>query len=221
MRREEGDGGRRSVDGETAPCAASRGAIQSLLDGALAEPERRALDAHAAQCAACAAALAGARLLAARLAAWPHVVPSADFAARVMGTVAARRRRALPALPARVPLALAGVAALITLALVTPAGRRLYTEMLIAGADRGADDAVRLARGVSIALACLMPLVERAAAALAPIAALARAIATSLLHVGGGPIGLGASVVAAAAVVVVLHALLSPRERRGLHVLVF
>ncbi len=64
-------------------------ALSALVDDALDEPARVALDAHVAGCAICAPVLAEFRQLRTRFAALPELVPEVDFAALVDRRIAA------------------------------------------------------------------------------------------------------------------------------------
>lgn len=64
-------------------------ALSALVDGALVEPARVALDAHVAGCAICAPVLAEFRQLRTTFAALPDVAPGVDFALLVDRRIAA------------------------------------------------------------------------------------------------------------------------------------
>lgn len=200
-------------------CESAKALIQSFLDGELAERERRALDEHAARCGTCASALADAKSLAALLSDWPRVAPSADFVGQVAGALRARRRQ-IPALPARVLIVAGGLAAAITAVLVAAPTRWFLAQVVVEGTDRGASGALILARAVTLLVACVTPLLQKAAESLAPLVTIARATLVAIQHVRLAP----AVFLAAAAVLLLLVAvfrlLVSPRERRGFHALV-
>jgi len=201
-------------------CFEARERMQALLDGPLSPGDRRALDAHAAACPACREALADAVVLSRALSGWPRIAPSAGFADRVLAAIRARRPAPQP-LPARVLLALAAVALGLTGILLAPQTREWFARWLAAGTERGASDAVVLSRALAAVLTALVPLFERAAELVAPLAATVRALAIAVQHVSAGPLGFAAAVVLALAAVFLIRHLLNPRERRGLHVLVF
>lgn len=64
-------------------------ALSALVDDALGESDRAALDAHVAGCAICAPVLAGFRQLHTSFAALPGVAPGVDVARLVEGRIAA------------------------------------------------------------------------------------------------------------------------------------
>jgi predicted anti-sigma-YlaC factor YlaD len=201
-------------------CFEARERMQALLDGPLSSGDRRALDAHAAECPACREALADTTALARALSAWPRVAPSAGFADRVLAAIRAKRPAREP-LPARVLIALAAVALGLTGVLLAPQTREWFARWLAAGTERGASDAVVLSRALAAVLTALVPLFERAAELVAPLAATVRALAIAVQHVSAGPVGLAAAVLVALAAVFLIRHLLNPRERRGLHVLLY
>lgn len=207
------------ADARAVGCVAARRRIQDLLDGALPGAEREALDAHAAGCAACARALADARGLSALLSAWPRVAPSPGFEGRALAALRARRRSA-PALSPRVPALIAVAAAAITALLAAPPTRRFCAGLLAAGADAGASDTITVARVLAVLVASLAPLVERASSLLRPAAAVAKAALAAAGHLGSSLLPAFLAFLGVVAVLVLLRALLFPRERRGFHALV-
>lgn len=205
----------------TRDCAEARESMQAFLDGILPPAGRRALDEHVASCARCRAAFADLERLGGLLADWPRVAPSAGFAERVLAAV----RPAAPALrpvPARVLVALAAIALALTAVLLAPGTRDGCARLLAAGTERGASDAVALARVLAAVLTALVPLLERAAALVSALLATAKGVVIAVEHLSAGPLGFAAALalsLALAAGALIRH-IVNPRERRGLHVLV-
>jgi anti-sigma factor RsiW len=196
--------------------------MQALLDGALGREDRRVFEEHVAGCAACREAHADLRRLAGLLAAWPRIAPSPGLAARVLAAV----RPAAPALlpiPARVLAGLAVIALAATGILLAPGTRDAFARLLAAGTERGASDAVALARAIAAVLTALVPLLEQASAVLAALLATGKGFLIAVGHLSAGPLGFAAllTLTLALAAGVLFRHLVHPRERRGLHVLVF
>lgn len=201
-------------------CSAARERMQALLDGPLAPVDEAALESHAGGCAACREALADFRRLETALSGWPRLAPSEGFANRVLASIRGIRPAPRP-LPTRVVVAITAIAAALTGLLLAPPTREALVRLLAAGTERGASDAVIVSRAFVALLTAVVPLFERAAALLAPLVATVKAVAIAALHVSAGPLGLAAAVLVALAAGIFVMRLLNPRERRGLHVLVF
>ena len=205
-------------------CAEARERMQAFLDGLLDAADRRALEEHVALCAACREAFAEARRLASLLGGWARVAPSPRFTERVLAAIRLPAPAPAPRpVPARVVVALAAVALAITGVLLAPGTRDAFARLLAAGTQRGASDAVTLARVLATVLTGLVTVCETAATLVAPILAAARGLAVAIQHVSSGPLGFAAALTLSLALAagVLYRQLVSPRERRGLHVLVF